>query len=187
MLMLKPRGFTIVELLIVIVVIAILASISVVAFNGIRERAENTKTVTAVGQFAKGLVLYKSREGVYPLQTANNFWCVGQGSSCGAETNLSGNTCNGVTNIPSQPNLGTEMASTLGQMPVPSDQYMDCGTSPSTLVKVRGIIYYTNGSASVMVFTYLKGDQSCPRLTGGQAPAKQFIAPQTTICSVLFT
>ena len=36
----SPRsGFTIVELLIVIVVIAILAAITIVAFNGIQERA----------------------------------------------------------------------------------------------------------------------------------------------------
>ena len=34
----KSRGFTIVELLIVIVVIAILAAITVVAYNGIQNR-----------------------------------------------------------------------------------------------------------------------------------------------------
>ena len=34
----KKRGFTIVELLIVIVVIAILAAISIVAYNGIQAR-----------------------------------------------------------------------------------------------------------------------------------------------------
>jgi prepilin-type N-terminal cleavage/methylation domain-containing protein len=35
----KARGFTIVELLIVIVVIAILAAITIVAYNGIQSRA----------------------------------------------------------------------------------------------------------------------------------------------------
>ena len=35
----RQKGFTIVELLIVIVVIGILAAITVVAYNGIQERA----------------------------------------------------------------------------------------------------------------------------------------------------
>ena len=39
----KQKGFTIVELLIVIVVIAILAAITVVAFNGIQDRARLSK------------------------------------------------------------------------------------------------------------------------------------------------
>lgn len=43
------RGFTIVELLIVIVVIAILAAISVVAYNGIQHRAK----VSAVASMLK--------------------------------------------------------------------------------------------------------------------------------------
>lgn len=36
-------GFTIVELLIVIIVIAILATISVVAYNGVQQRAKFTQ------------------------------------------------------------------------------------------------------------------------------------------------
>lgn len=38
----SKSGFTIVELLIVIVVIGTLAAISIVAYNGIQDRARNT-------------------------------------------------------------------------------------------------------------------------------------------------
>lgn len=52
------RGFTIVELLIVIVIIAILAAITIVAFNGIQQRAENAKTVSALNAYKKILKQY---------------------------------------------------------------------------------------------------------------------------------
>lgn len=39
----NKNGFTIVELLIVIVVIGILAAITIVAYNGIQNRAQDTK------------------------------------------------------------------------------------------------------------------------------------------------
>lgn len=46
-------GFTIVELLIVIVVIAILAAISVVAYNGIQTRARDAARDTALSTLKK--------------------------------------------------------------------------------------------------------------------------------------
>lgn len=49
------RGFTIVELLIVIVVIGILASITIVAFNGIQERAHDTTVQSDMRNFGQKL------------------------------------------------------------------------------------------------------------------------------------
>jgi prepilin-type N-terminal cleavage/methylation domain-containing protein len=49
----KDRGFTIVELLIVIVVIAILAAITIVAYNGIQNRARTSSAQSAANVIVK--------------------------------------------------------------------------------------------------------------------------------------
>ena len=49
----KQKGFTIVELLIVVVVIAILAAITIVAYNGIQNRAKNSAAQSAASQAGK--------------------------------------------------------------------------------------------------------------------------------------
>jgi len=54
----KRRGFTIVELLIVIVVIAILAAITIVAYNGIQQRSRITALWAGIMQVDKSLHLY---------------------------------------------------------------------------------------------------------------------------------
>lgn len=62
----KQTGFTIVELLIVIVVIGILAAISLIAYNGIKTKAANAQTHSIVSAHAKTLRLYLSQSGSYP-------------------------------------------------------------------------------------------------------------------------
>lgn len=43
------RGFTIVELLIVVVAIAILAAITIVSYTGITQRAKTTRSISTAG------------------------------------------------------------------------------------------------------------------------------------------
>lgn len=62
----RARGFTIVELLIVIVVIGILAAIVIVAYNGIQTRASDVKRAAAIAEYVKILGMYKSENGEYP-------------------------------------------------------------------------------------------------------------------------
>lgn len=63
----RQTGFTIVELLIVIVVIGILAAITIVAYNGIQKRAQGSAASSALSQSAKKLALYQVDNGIYPL------------------------------------------------------------------------------------------------------------------------
>jgi uncharacterized protein (TIGR02145 family)/prepilin-type N-terminal cleavage/methylation domain-containing protein len=62
----KRSGFTIVELLIVIVVIAILAALTFVAFNGLQNRARVAQVSSGLTQAQKKLELYKVTNNGYP-------------------------------------------------------------------------------------------------------------------------
>lgn len=55
----QQDGFTIVELLITIVVIAILAAITVVAYNGIRDRADNSAVQGDLRQMGQQIEQYR--------------------------------------------------------------------------------------------------------------------------------
>jgi general secretion pathway protein G len=63
------RGFTIVELLIVIVVIAILAAISLVTYNGVQQRARDSQRKSDISYVQKALSLYYIDNNGYPACT----------------------------------------------------------------------------------------------------------------------
>lgn len=62
----KQTGFTIVELLIVVVVIAILAAITIVSYNGITNRANDSAIQQDLTTIAKKIQISYTQNGVYP-------------------------------------------------------------------------------------------------------------------------
>ncbi len=68
----QQRGFTIVELLIVIVVIGILAAIAIVAYNGVQQRARDSMRTSEIAGVQKALELYKVDNGSYPSVGTDN-------------------------------------------------------------------------------------------------------------------
>ena len=76
----RSRGFTIVELIVVISVIGILASISLVVYSGVQARAQKTKVVSTVQAFKGALELHKIKEGTYPMPWMGTYsYCLGTG------------------------------------------------------------------------------------------------------------
>lgn len=66
----KDYGFTVVELLIVIVVVAILAAISIVAYTGIQNRTYDSIVQSDIAHFQKKMELAKIDLGHYPRSNA---------------------------------------------------------------------------------------------------------------------
>lgn len=66
----KTRGFTIVELLIVIVVIGILAAITIVSFSGVQKRAKIATAKSDLSSLSKQLAIYQIDKGTYPVTGA---------------------------------------------------------------------------------------------------------------------
>lgn len=62
----RSHGFTLVELLIVIVVVAILATISIVTYNGVQSRARDTKIRSAAEHIQDAMEIYIAQNGRRP-------------------------------------------------------------------------------------------------------------------------
>ena len=144
----KQKGFTIVELLIVIVVIGILAAITVVAYNSVQQKARNTQTQHAMAAYAKAMILYGQDKGSYP--TPAYFTCLGDeytaSTKCDASADLS-------------------YATTVSNLLKP---YMNSGTPRPAMTDVngrRGGFYHSNASVYYLFFMQ-EGVNSCPAIGG---------------------
>ena len=97
----NQKGFTIVELLIVIVVIAILAAISIVAYTGIQNNARASAAASAAASVRDTVEAFNANHGVYPLTKAEMV----------SGLPASGATETAVSKLPSDITFGTPAAS----------------------------------------------------------------------------
>ena len=183
----RNNGFTIVELLIVIVVIAILAAISIVAYNGIQNRAEASKTVSAIQAYKKALSLYKIDNNLYPTTGA---MCLGEEyppfsgqtvPACRNSGSIIGVAGNAAARDLLKPYLG-------GQLPMPSIKTITSGSSDFVGGHFYGSGYnYTlDGNPVVTIEYYIRGN-TCPVGPVYSATPPSFTSPSVARSATLNT
>ena len=159
-------GFTIIELLVTVIVIGILASITLITYRGIRERAEATAIITHVKQYATILEMYITHHGRAP---SANWRCLGDSTTLPAGNGYEEGYCfkpaNGGTNTgdtaPADPALMTLLRNFEGSLP--TSTFPEARGIQGRMYK--GIIYdgstnnFANYPAVIVYFTKL---QTCP-------------------------
>lgn len=170
------RGFTIVELLIVIVVIAILAAVSVIAYGGIQQRANNTVTINAASQWVRVLTIMYNNHGqlnadLYSLPDGADGICLGNPDDYPETNHLPAGSC--YEDMYAYPDLYEAMASDIEVHMQTPEVETDNGKYS------RGVQYSFDGPA--YLWYDLSGtDQDCT-VSGSESSGN---GPNATYCRV---
>lgn len=155
----KQTGFTIVELLIVIVVIGILAAITIVAYNGVQSKAKNNQTVAAVRAYYTAIASYGAENGSYPTGNAclgSSDFYVSNPCYIGANTYIYNAALNDAlskymgNSVPSLPSLKVSNGSITGSgifyysagsyIGFPMSSTKECPTIAGATIRTTGVI-----------------------------------------------
>lgn len=154
----KQTGFTIVELLIVIVVIGILAAITIATYNGVQARAENAKTINSVNAYVRAIRSYATINNTYPIAA---YPCLGPSTIDCANITDSTGACNGAGASGYSAAFDATIKTVVTSIPSPSTQSMNCGGK-----MYMGAWYNSSSGTSASMTYYLKGDVACVNGSG---------------------
>lgn len=176
----KPQaGFTIVELLIVIVVIAILAAISIVAYTGIQTRANNNSTMSGVAQYAKLFQMYATDNGEYP--DTDGVWpCLDETSSSGCGRISGGSGCGFSGLAPYSSDFLDQLDEYTSSLPSISSQTMSCGGTE--IYKGAYVENNTTDRSVLQISVFLKGNTACSSSAGSASYFAREQNSDTTRC-----
>ncbi len=164
------KGFTIVELLIVVVVIAILASITIVAFNGVRNRTYSASAALSRSSMEKILRLYKVQYGGYPLPSVDGATvCLGDVSQYPASGGFASGQCRYssyfVVNVSTDTTISNALTA-FGRLPSINWPAATETYSPTQIDYYRGLFYnagsFANKGATATLWYFLPFQATCP-------------------------
>lgn len=185
----QKSGFTIVELLIVIVVIGILAAITIVAYNGIQQRANNLNRTSAAKEWQKLIQTYLVQNSSYPSGLLGNHICLGTGNPTDFDTNAN-EDCNGTGNIKHPiPSVNSAFASIVSSLPsFPGATLTSASTGTVAGISVRSYDASNPGTAEAktqhpMLHYWLEGNnQDCIL-----RPVMQYVSGGLAVSTNTFT
>ncbi len=72
----RQRGYTFVEILVVVTIIAVIAGISAVSYSGITKSSRDARRMSDIEMIRSALELYRSETGYYPDLSADSQGCL---------------------------------------------------------------------------------------------------------------
>lgn len=172
----SQKGFTLVELLIVIVVIAILAAITIVAYNGIQQRANNTTTIQGTEAYIKALSYYAlDHGGDYPTVIG----CLGTGypgGKCLSQNSTA--ACWGLGAASSTAFTTALLPYMNNTTPAISMQRIACGGTEY----IGAYANYDVASGSPQIYMLLAGSQDCPSMSPNVISSAKTVTDGGTRC-----
>lgn len=160
----QSRGFTLIEILVVIAIIGVLSSVVLSSLNSARERSHNTAYITQIREYQKALALHFSVNGSYP--GSGSWGCIGTGFPGGICWDSSGYNESNSTSVAFRAAVGPYIDET--QIPGPAD-------------RTYGPMYRTNGSGYDLI-VMLEGEVTCP--IGTKQTSSSYTNAGVTRCNV---